>query len=1237
MGHAINITDTTTGGTTYYWSFCSGNTIYNPVGVNIGNPGNLLNIPAYIFLVEDNSGCYSFITNGGTSSLIRYFHGSSYNNNPVSWTDLGTFGMLSDSIQGIRILKDNGQWICFINNNNRLARLNFGNSLANTPTAIILGPYSMLNSAHCLEILNENGSWIGYLVCTWGNKLVRLSFGSSLLNDPVLTDLGNFGGILNMPRVFSMAKENGNWYTILANYGNSTHVRLNFGSSLFNDPTATSLGQVCGSIPLGGIVLLRDCNETTGFQQNYTANSSTANEIYRLNFPTGLLGSITGTPMGNIGNMNRPNEFSQIVRVGDTLFLYATNRQDYTLTRLKFLPCTNASIGSSTQYNPPQYSYNQTGTYNVQLFVDEGLATQASLCKNIVVVDPPTMNLGPDKTICQGSSTVLDAGPGFRSYFWSTGATTRTIIVGTAGTYWAQGMKYGCQASDTVHIFVMPQPVPTISGQSSVCSGTSGNVYTTESSMSSYIWTVSPEGIIASGSGTSSVMVTWNTAGSQTISVNYTNGSGCTASFPTVKNVTVNPRPVPTIWGLSPVCEGTTGVTYSTESFMTGYSWTVSAGGIITSGLLTNIITVTWNTAGSQSVSVTYTDGNGCTASQSSVKVITVNPSPVPALSGTSSVCAGTTGVAYTTDPLLSGYTWTVSPGGIITSGNTTNTIIVSWISQGVQTVTVNYTNFSGCTAQQAAIKNVTVNPLPMVSLGPDVSICTGQTVTFDAGACTGCTYQWDNITTGQFNLGNGQTYTTGIAGQYVATKTDVLGCAGRDTILLTINSQSPVSVNATPSINPVCLGHSVHFTATPVNGGSSPSYQWKVNGLNAGTDSSGFTYIPANNDLISCVLTSSELYCVTNNPATSNTVVMHVVQNNPVSLTISASVNPVCAGNLVHFNTQPVNGGLAPSYQWKVNGVNVGTGTSSYSYTPLTGDSIRCVMTSNLGCVFNNPASSNKIVMSSLQVPVVTFSLCFDSITTINAAAFKLKGGVPIGGTYSGPGVNSVTGIFTPSLAGVGTKTITYSYTNVLSCSSVMTKNIIVQVAPVFTCGNNLNDIRDNKVYSTVQIGTQCWMQKNLNYGTSLLGAIEQTDNCINEKYCYSDNTANCTLYGGLYQWDELMAYTTSPGAQGLCPPGWHVPTQSDWNTLFTFYQEQALAGKPLQDTIIMKFRAMESGVIYSNFSWSFKGFATIFWTSSSSGTIKAMSHGMNLINFSVSDYPANRSNAFAVRCVKD
>ena len=84
-------------------------------------------------------------------------------------------------------------------------------------------------------------------------------------------------------------------------------------------------------------------------------------------------------------------------------------------------------------------------------------------------------------------------------------------------------------------------PVPTISGPTPVCAGSTGNTYTTESGMSGYTWSVSPGGFISGGAGTFQITVTWNTSGAQTVSVNYFNGNGCSASSATVKNVTVDP------------------------------------------------------------------------------------------------------------------------------------------------------------------------------------------------------------------------------------------------------------------------------------------------------------------------------------------------------------------------------------------------------------------------------------------------------------------------------------------------------------------------------------------------------------------------------------------------------------------------------------------------------------------------------------------------------------------------
>jgi len=63
--------------------------------------------------------------------------------------------------------------------------------------------------------------------------------------------------------------------------------------------------------------------------------------------------------------------------------------------------------------------------------------------------------------------------------------------------------------------------------------------------------------------------------------------------------------------------------------------------------------------------------------------------------------------------------------------------------------------------------------------------------------------------------------------------------------------------------------------------------------------------------------------------------------------------------------------------------------------------------------------------------------------------------------------------------------------------------------------------------------------------------GDQDQTNNGIKEKYCYNNDPVNCTLYGGLYHWDEMMMYTTQEGTQGICPTGWHLPTDEEWKVL--------------------------------------------------------------------------------------
>jgi uncharacterized protein (TIGR02145 family) len=248
------------------------------------------------------------------------------------------------------------------------------------------------------------------------------------------------------------------------------------------------------------------------------------------------------------------------------------------------------------------------------------------------------------------------------------------------------------------------------------------------------------------------------------------------------------------------------------------------------------------------------------------------------------------------------------------------------------------------------------------------------------------------------------------------------------------------------------------------------------------------------------------------------------------------------------------------------------------------------------------------------------------------------LRGGLPLGGAYSGVGVQGLQ--FNPAIipGALTSTTITYTYTNVYNC--IDSSNQVIVVYPgnsLFQCGQTFEDVRDNQTYATQQIGTQCWMKQNLNYGVTINSTQLQEDNCTSEKYCYSNNTGNCLVNGGLYQWDEMMQYDIAEPAQGLCPPGWHIPSETEWMVLINMMSGPGLAGDSLKVTGSSGFNAFLSGLMYQNNSWNFDDFSTFYWTSTLSGTIKAISHGLNLHSHSVSTYMSNRGNAFSIRCLKD
>jgi bacillopeptidase F (M6 metalloprotease family) len=310
-------------------------------------------------------------------------------------------------------------------------------------------------------------------------------------------------------------------------------------------------------------------------------------------------------------------------------------------------------------------------------------------------------------------------------------------------------------------VTVNPSIIPTITGSNFLCEGSTGITYTTENGMTTYNWMVSEGGIITSGAGTSTITVNWNSSGVKTVSLNYRNLEDCSQSVITALNVTVNPLPVPAISGISSVCQGSTGIVYSTTPGMSNYTWTVSSGGVIVGSNTGKDVTVNWNIAGSRWVRVNYTNANGCRAASPSQFKVTVNPLPIPTISGMDSVCEKATDVIYTTEGSKTNYVWSVSAGGTLNGPSNSNLINVDWNSPGEQWLMVNYTDINGCRAATSTQYYVSVNPLPgnagSIS-GPTTVNAGAKDVSYSiTGILNSSEYVWDYSGTGVI-IKNGNT-----------------------------------------------------------------------------------------------------------------------------------------------------------------------------------------------------------------------------------------------------------------------------------------------------------------------------------------------------------------------------------------------------------------------------------------------------------------------------------------------
>jgi uncharacterized protein (TIGR02145 family) len=173
-----------------------------------------------------------------------------------------------------------------------------------------------------------------------------------------------------------------------------------------------------------------------------------------------------------------------------------------------------------------------------------------------------------------------------------------------------------------------------------------------------------------------------------------------------------------------------------------------------------------------------------------------------------------------------------------------------------------------------------------------------------------------------------------------------------------------------------------------------------------------------------------------------------------------------------------------------------------------------------------------------------------------------------------------------------------------------------------------------DGQTYTTVQIANQCWLKENLNVGTMINTSSNQTNNGATEKYCYDDDATNCDVYGGLYQWSEMMQYYSAHGKQGICPTGWHVPTDNEFISLTNYLGGEDVACGKMKETGTIHWTSPNYG------STNESGFTAFpnryFWTSSPYETGAAWYCELRYDQTSADRDIIDKTYGHSVRCVK-